>query len=83
VLQDAKTPGDYVFVKLFASELGPSFWPCHAVSTGVGVAQDKAVKIILVYIEQFNNLMYMNTDNKVMIDALFIKEYGSWNVFAE
>jgi hypothetical protein len=42
VLQDAKAPGDLVSVKLFTSELLPSFWACHAVSTRVGVAEQHA-----------------------------------------
>jgi hypothetical protein len=38
VLQDAKKPENYVSVKLFASELPPSFRACYTVFTGVGVA---------------------------------------------
>ena len=38
VLRDAKISRRPVSVKLFASELWPSFWTCQIDSIGVGVA---------------------------------------------
>jgi hypothetical protein len=41
-----------------------------------GPSQDKAIEIILEYIEQFHNLIYINADKTVIIDISFIK--GIW-----
>jgi hypothetical protein len=38
LLQDTKSPGHQVSMKLFALGLCPSFWACHKVFTGMGMA---------------------------------------------
>ena len=48
-----------------------------------GPPQEEAVKFILEYIEQFSNLIYINADNPVVTDILFIKGYGNWNIFVQ
>jgi hypothetical protein len=41
-----------------------------------GPPQGEAVKMMLEYREQFSNLVYINADNTVIIDNLFIKGYA-------
>ena len=46
-------------MKLFASELHPSFWACHVVFTGVGVAESRLFSCVSTVVLGYLGLAVM------------------------
>ena len=56
-------------MKLFASGLWPSFWTCHADSTGVGVAT-----IVLLPSASYLTIWLLSYDSLLQFAMLFISD---------
>ncbi|XP_029424789.1 uncharacterized protein LOC115072250 [Nannospalax galili] len=48
-----------------------------------GKEQEQAVKVTLEYIAQFRNLNFVQPDDTIIIDLLYMAGYGNWNIFAK
>lgn len=44
---------------------------------------EQAVKLVLEYIKTYQQLSFIQDEDKIIIDILYIKGYGNWNIFKQ